>query len=145
VVHGGEEACELIDVIGFESAFEEHRFPVAVRRGHGGHGEQVLCGVFEDEFGHGTGGEDLGEPAHAEGFAGDAFGRAEPFDLHAEFGEGLFEHPLFAGLAGDEHGAIGDAAAQHAHFGRLVLSDAAALAEVGEQCSGVFDVHLDRR
>ena len=141
-VDRGEEAGELLDVVGDDVAGEEEGFPVVVWLGDGLHGEQVVGGVLEDQRGDGAGRGEVGEVLEGEGFALDAAGVAEPVGGDAEFGEGLLDDPGFAGGAGDEDGAVGDAAGEYLDARGFVGGDAAGGAQVGDKRVGLFDVEV---
>jgi len=93
-------------------AVEELLLPVrGVRRG-GGHGEEEVVAVFEEDFWQAARGSERGEIAKGVDFAEDAGAVTEPVLLHAKLGQGLLENEVrLAGDAGAED-KIGNAAGE---------------------------------
>ncbi len=135
-----DEPAELVEMVLDDVVGEEKGFEIVVRIGNGRHGQKIVLRIFENKRGDGAGGSELGEMFEGEGFATDALGVGEPICFYAEFGEGLLEDPGFAGGAFDEHGFIGDAAAQVVDLGLLGFGDAVGLDQVIEELVGLFDV-----
>ncbi len=62
-MHGAQHLSELFHVIGDEIAGQKHALPIGVGLRHGVHGEQVLFVILEDEVGHRSWRQQIGQSA----------------------------------------------------------------------------------
>ena len=139
-----EQLGKLRDVRQVEPPSKQHRFPVFMRLRHRLHGQQVWPGIEKDQRGDGAGRRQFGQAAHADRFALDSAGVAEPFDLHAEFGQRLLKDPGLAVFALNQDGAVGDAAREIGETRGFIWPDPGGMTEVSEQRGKVFDVEMER-
>src|SRR3954466_4624916 len=91
---------------------EEKCLEVVVRIGDGGHGEEILLRIFENEWRDGAGGSELGKMFESESLDVNPPRVGEPIDVDAQFAKGLFENPGFAIGAFDQDRFVGDAAGE---------------------------------
>ena len=135
-----DEPAELVEMVVDDVVGEEKCLEIGVWIGNGGHGEKILLAVLENQRRDRAGRSKIREMLEGEGFGVDSAWIGEPIDIDAQLRERLFEDPCFAIGAFDEHGFVGNAAAEVVDLDLLGWIDTAGLSQVLQELLGLFDI-----
>ena len=135
-----QDAPELGDEVARHPAAQKLLLPVLDRRRHRPHRDDVIGFILKHQGRDGARGQELRQPGQTERLAMNAAGIAEPIDLDPQFGQSLFDHPGFAGLTLDQHGAIGNAPGQILDRRFFAGAQIALVNQIGAKMRVILDV-----